>query len=803
MKQSKLLLGICLAFFGATTTFAQGWKTDINFLDVGNATRSHIYKGVIDEDDHTYLFLETYGSNGYQNTVREFLPDGSSGFVKSVATGTNPNFPIHSHFGGGIDTDDDYVYYTKEFHPSGSAGMGNVEVAIINKSNPNSFHPSIVSILGDFYVTSLVVKENALYLYGFTEGNNGPVEFIDPGQPSTFLTKNSSLLSAAFVAKYDLSNGINNSVDLLWAKSVYQTTSAWSTEMEVDALGRIYLGAEVQNGATIMNTSSTINFSTGASTAGSVLRLDSNGNFDATWTPVVVSNPTATGNGVAFFTQAIDDLALEESTNSLYFTSKQGLYCNATNMNHQNWSKFLPNQFRMRLAVSQCDELYTTGLKTVIVPSGSDYDDSYYFAQSYDKSNGNALTTLSSSTYGNGPHSEGEIILIQSDGDKVIAGDYDIGTTSIAIDYDHTTASANPTFPVVTYSNYSISGSFVGVYDDGVAGDLIIDYHTQDANGTPSDLFYCDEAIIFNGLASQNETNHFIGFNKRPIGSTGAFTWHGQLNWLGGPAGISNLRDLANNASQPFDFPDGYEYQILVAVSNDCIGWMPLMKTFKVEKRVISGHFSSVLNLPYTNTSGNQVFDLDVSAAETDNTLEHRWFLLRENANGSFTLVQYVPWSTSHQSYSFVGIDHGVNYRVTHFVRDPSGCADEQSAFQDVGQFKSATSIHATEEVPASLKAQIDDYLQKINAVKQEDLIEPLDFKLFPNPAQNYAVIENTTGKDARVTLLTSDGRSMERFALSSGQERRLDVHSLAEGVYIVQMTLSDETSISKRLVKH
>ena len=805
MKQKNLLVGLCLSLFSVTSpTFAQGWKTDINFMDAGNAVSSQIYKGVIDEDDHTYLLMETRDVNGYRNTIREFLPDGSSGFINEIALGPVPNYGIQSHFGGGIDTDDNFIFYTDEIHPTGSAGFGSVDIKVIEKADPAAFYSSIGAILGDFYVTELIVKNDALYVYGFTEGNTGSVEFIDPGQASVFLTQNVGTVGTPFLAKYDLSGGVGSHLDLLWAKSIYTTGTARSTVMEVDDADRVYLGAGVVNGAQIMNTSSTIAFNTGARSAGAIIRLDANGNFDATFTPVVISTPTVSNSNLAFFEQSIDDIELEANTNSIYFTTKEGLYCHATNTNSLKWQSTLTKGFSMRLAVSECDELYVAGIELTLTPTGN-FDDSYYFAQSYDKSNGSILPTLSSRTYGNGAHSDGEVILIQSDGDKVIAADYEVNS-SIAIDYNISNWTSSPTFPVKPFHDYSVRGSFVGIYDDGVAGKLINDFEIQNSAGAVTSVFYCDDAIFFNGLASQNETNHFIGFNKRLIGSTGAFTWHGNLNWLGGPAGISDLVDLASNASQPFSFPTGYEYEIKLAVGNECIGWLEETQTFRVEKRVISGSFSSLLNAPYVNTNGDLVFDLDLTASETDNTLEHRWLFFKENANGTYTFIRYVSWDVAHQTYTYNELAHGTLYRVIHYVRDPSGCADEQGAVHYVGQSKSGIAASGSGIISVQLQAELNEYLVSLDqndAVSVEEVIATgVEFTLYPNPTQNLVVVDNANGGDAVFTLLSTDGRLIEQLNIAAASKGTIDLTELPDGLYIVRMLYANKTIAIKRLVK-
>ncbi len=103
-------------------------------------------------------------------------------------------------------------------------------------------------------------------------------------------------------------------------------------------------------------------------------------------------------------------------------------------------------------------------------------------------------------------------------------------------------------------------------------------FHFENSSGASQNVFCPDEDIYFDGTASQNETAYYIDAWRRPIGSSGNFSWYAGLGWTQGQVPTLNLTD----EFAPKQFHPGYEYEIKLAVQSANTGWMPVVHRFTV-----------------------------------------------------------------------------------------------------------------------------------------------------------------------------------------------------------------------------
>ncbi|WP_075344171.1 T9SS type A sorting domain-containing protein [Tenacibaculum agarivorans] len=111
------------------------------------------------------------------------------------------------------------------------------------------------------------------------------------------------------------------------------------------------------------------------------------------------------------------------------------------------------------------------------------------------------------------------------------------------------------------------------------------EFHFEDANGQIKTSFCSADKIYLNGVACESETQYFMDAWKRPLGSSGSFSYHANYGWTSGQLGLINLRDaFLNHGQNPGEqFIPGYEYQIKIAVANNpCVGWLSSTKTFSI-----------------------------------------------------------------------------------------------------------------------------------------------------------------------------------------------------------------------------
>lgn len=188
---------------------------------------------------------------------------------------------------------------------------------------------------------------------------------------------------------------------------------------------------------------------------------------------------------------------------------------------------------------------------------------------------------------------------------------------------------------------------------------LEVDFHFEDTDANTKDTFCDGETILLNGSASQGEVRYFIDAWRRPTGSTGSFQYVSGLGWTTGQLQTVNLTTLF--AGNNVNFEAGYEYEIKVALGNDCIGWLPLTKRFTVLPNVgLDSNF--IMN---TSCAGNGTITVQVTAT---NPNAYQWWGLFETptsiANGG-TQIGPIQGGTT---VTFSGLSRTKNYYIKHGV---------------------------------------------------------------------------------------------------------------------------------------
>ncbi len=187
-------------------------------------------------------------------------------------------------------------------------------------------------------------------------------------------------------------------------------------------------------------------------------------------------------------------------------------------------------------------------------------------------------------------------------------------------------------------------------------------FHFQDQNGTVKNTFDCNDTLFLNGTASQNEANHFIDIWRRPIGGTGSFQWQSTLGWTSGQAGLVNLTSLFNG--QNYTIAGGYEYEVKLAVGNECNGWVPTTRRFIMEESEISSDFSIQR---YCAEDGT----ITVVVTATDPNPAQWWRLFETNTAGTTSDANTIGGVSPIQggtTVTYTGLSRSKNYYVKHGV---------------------------------------------------------------------------------------------------------------------------------------
>jgi hypothetical protein len=71
--------------------------------------------------------------------------------------------------------------------------------------------------------------------------------------------------------------------------------------------------------------------------------------------------------------------------------------------------------------------------------------------------------------------------------------------------------------------------------------------------------------------------------------------------------------------------------------------------------------------------------------------------------------------------------------------------------------------------------------------------VDPVDditgFRVYPNPARNFLIIEYEGAKVSTCSLLNMSGQTALRFSLDPGGSTRIDVSGLPPGIYLLRIT--------------
>lgn len=97
----------------------------------------------------------------------------------------------------------------------------------------------------------------------------------------------------------------------------------------------------------------------------------------------------------------------------------------------------------------------------------------------------------------------------------------------------------------------------------------------------------------------------------------------------------------------------------------------------------------------------------------------------------------------------------------------------------------------------------LDSYDQSPVSTRDRSLLN-LDFSVSPNPARdvvNVKLTENDLG-DARYDLLNQQGQIVRSWSAATGENRRLDIAELPQGLYYLRATVGNRSGVRKVLVE-
>lgn len=772
-------------------TNAQVWKHDIHFENVTPGSEvSHIVKGTIDQNDHTYLLKQlNNGSQGEWLFLQEYLPDGSNGFQTPLGP-VNSIYPF-SHNSCGITTDQQYVYVAIEYHPTNPLAPHLTKVLAIQRTNP-TVALQIAEMYGVFRVTDMTIHNNLLYVYGNTEDD---LEFL---VPSTSLTLTNGGQQESVLLEINVSGVTPNHQEgvIDWIRKVTYNANAESGNVAVADNGLIYLSGMADKLTRIGNNTGgfyhTVNFTT-AQSAGFVARFLSTGAPDPNFQPIVISNFQNPLNST-LHQDNIEDIQLDPQTDHLYLVVRNRIRKYSTSAVGNPplvWSQDLPGLVTNsnRLAISQCNEMYVAGIR---IQGATAPQFTHYYVQSLNKQTGAITTTMVSNDGTHGGNSQGEVILIQSDGDKVVAGDYDVvnpvGGNYFYVDYE--SISSTPlNYPSITYDGNAFTGSFIGIYDDGVKGELTNDFVLTNSSNVATNSFPCWQSIYLNGSASTNETNHYIDLWKL---SGGTYQWFGSLGWLGGQAGTDNVSQLAQAAG--IQLTPG-NYQIKFAVQNNCVGWLEKVVNFTITTETLTPTFS------LTTIDNGTTFGVTCTATGNPPHAEHMWYIFNVTT-GTIVQGSMINWAPGVTSYARSGLSkQNTTYRVIHIVRDPRGCAAQVNNYIQVSML-TRSGLETLDE--PTLTADMQEIESQLLAVSNQatNALSTDNISVYPNPTDGVFTLDYHYDQDAEVTLHSATGQAFLAKAITPNSLLSLDLTHFAPGVYFLTVHTADGHQVTQRVVR-
>ncbi|QKX06788.1 T9SS type A sorting domain-containing protein [Aquimarina sp. TRL1] len=185
----------------------------------------------------------------------------------------------------------------------------------------------------------------------------------------------------------------------------------------------------------------------------------------------------------------------------------------------------------------------------------------------------------------------------------------------------------------------------------------------EDVTTASTHQFYCQETVFLNGTASEGEDRYIIYISKRPLGSTGSFQWAGTTGWISGPIGRVNLTNVFQH--QGVVIENGYEYEIKVALQNDCTNWEPLIKRFTMQEE---NKVDTAFSVQYHCDSDGTI-TVVANAADPNGT--HWWGLYETTQSGSISdtdTVGLIGTVQSGTTVTFSGLSTYKNYYIKHGV---------------------------------------------------------------------------------------------------------------------------------------
>lgn len=791
--KKQILTILTLALLQTSAVVGQAfWKHDINFVNSGQ-NDIHTFDGVIDNLDRSYVLQSRPGSTAVETVLCEFMPDGTSGFVLSLGSSVYYALPDGS-YSGGIAEEGNIVYASRATHPQFGGGFTTIER--IDKTTQNFFSAgSFATIIGHAQVTEILIKDGFMYVSGNCELSVPTLEFIDPvaGNNVTLpLSQNTggNPVVTSFLAKYNLGTR-----ELLWARRTANLRGVEVGGIEVDDQQRVYICGTAQDGAQFGTGAGSFTVSIpagGAASHGVVARYDINLNFDPTFTPILWTDPAT----VAPSGDHIDDIAVDDAEGALYVIMNDRFERFGTNTNAgapvppSIWQSNIPNSAGFpTITLTDCDEIYVIGS----VPSASQLGD--YRLWGHSRTTPGTATVLSQPAVGyNG--SDGELVLVQSDDDKVVIVDYRCNNL-MAVDYQPPLI--DPISNSVTYSSNSQNGTLCGIYDDGLTNDLVNSFFFMDAQSNQKLEFSCGEDVWFDGTASNNETAHFIGMRRRQTG-VGAYQFYhhfGNSGWFPGQADVKNLSQLLDaetNGSKSFE--EGYQYEIKLAVQNGCIGWME--QTIVIEIVPLDPNFGFTVS----PISGTPYFNLYLNPEVTSTNFTHIWYLWNTSTN----TPQVIAWPGV-PNQVFLNVPNGT-YNIVHIIQDPSGNCSQVSHYHSIGVFKNGV-VEMTEK-PTPLTAEMEEQTLDVESGTYDHLniasgnsnSTTAEFELYPNPANQNTTIANLAPTAGNVSVLSLEGQLLMSTQIQPMQKQVLDITDLAAGMYFITLEYDNGQTATKRFVK-
>jgi len=292
----------------------------------------------------------------------------------------------------------------------------------------------------------------------------------------------------------------------------------------------------------------------------------------------------------------------------------------------------------------------------------------------------------------------------------------------------------------------------------------VADFHFEDATGVTKTVFQCGEDIFLNGLASSNESDHWLDLWE--VDASGNVSYITGGGWKGGPVNsIYNLSNLFGMAFQP-----GKTYQVKLAVKNPpCSWWESKVLNFTVATPMGDPNFT----IGFIGQSGTPTAQINLNANTNALPLEHFWSVT--NASGQIVYSSIFWFSTL--TAPTISLPPG-EYTIFHAVRNKA-CGVYETSTQEL------TIIWQESFNKGGKLVMVEHNGKKAN----------LDFGVYPNPTTDQINI-STEETIEEALILDLNGKVIKSIKGLSAP-----VNDLAAGVYIVQLKTVDKVG-HKRFIK-